>query len=177
MNEDINKCLFVSAFLSIYDIKAVNSLGFHFWNEALNHIGDRLGGYKSTYIKNLRDEFDAITGNHRVGWINRPTRKIIMQVYQKVKEIKFEDYLLDVKTLLTGNDMFVDNGSSESEYLDDIEQIYVEGKTKVIKINIYERNKKVRKVCLDFTSSKYFHIGYSDLPSIIDLYVKVSSGT
>lgn len=151
MEDSMNKCFFVAAFLSIYDIKAINALGFTHWNSALKNIAKNLGDFKDTYIKNLRDEFDAISGNHRVGWVNRPTRKSIKEVYIRVKDLPFNEYLEDVKSLLYNDDL---NCISEAEGTEPIilneSLILNEGQKKLILSTTYERNLKARKICLDY---------------------------
>ncbi len=149
----MNKCFFVAAFLSIYDMKAINALGFTHWNSALLNIAKNLGGFKDTYIKNLRDEFDAISGNHRIGWINRPTRKSIKEVYARVKNLSFDVYLEDVKSLLHSEDL---NIVSEAENIVSIVSnenlILNEGQKKLSLSTTYERNAKARKICLYYYS-------------------------
>lgn len=151
MKDNMNKCFFVAAFLSIYDMKAINALGFTHWNSALLNIAKNLGGFKDTYIKNLRDEFDAISGNHRVGWINRPTRKSIKEVYARVKNLSFDVYLEDVKSLLRSEDL---NIVSETENIVSIVSnenlILNEGQKKLSLSTTYERNAKARKICFDY---------------------------
>jgi len=153
MEDNMNKCFFVAAFLSIYDMKAINALGFTHWNSALLNIAKNLGGFKDTYIKNLRDEFDAISGNHRIGWINRPTRKSIKEVYARVKNLSFDVYLEDVKSLLHSEDL---NIVSEAENIVSIVSnenlILNEGQKKLSLSTTYERNAKARKICLDYYS-------------------------
>ena len=147
----MNKCFFVAAFLSIYDTEAINALGFTHWNSALINIAKNLGGFKDTYIKNLRDEFDAISGNHRVGWINRPTRKSIKEVYARVKNLSFSEYLEDVKSLIYNEDLTsIPETQNMATIISNDNLMLSEGQKKLSLSTIYERNPKARKICLDY---------------------------
>lgn len=151
MEDNMNKCFFVAAFLSIYDVKAINALGFTHWNSALLNIAKNLGEFKDTYIKNLRDEFDAISGNHRVGWVNRPTRKSIKEVYARVKNLSFDVYLEDVKSLLHSEDLNIASGTENIVSIVYNENLILnEGQKKLSLSTTYERNSKARKICLDY---------------------------
>ena len=152
MKEGTNKCLFVAAYLSIFDEDGINALGFTKWKEALAYIGNSLGNYKASYIKNLRDEFDAITGNQRIGWVNRPPRKIIVEIYDQVKKIKFKVYTEDVKLLISGKELNV--YEEDKVDIENVSTMLKEGKMHSFLSKRYERNPKARKICLDYYGYK-----------------------
>jgi len=61
----------VCYYLSKYDRKAYESLGYSTMSQGHKEIG-RLLGLKPNYIKNVRDEFDPWHSNSRKGWYQRP---------------------------------------------------------------------------------------------------------
>jgi hypothetical protein len=116
---DCKYCFIVAAYLSIYDSKAISQLGYKTWNSALKDIAIKLGDLKPTYIKNLRDEFDAITGNHRIGWVSRPARKSIISIYEEVKVYSFEDFSRLVLNVLGFNETNIMEIKSDITYDDE----------------------------------------------------------
>jgi len=80
------KAILCGLYLSKFDEKGLNLMGFSSFKEAYNVLGFSLG-VKPTSIKNYRDELDPLFPNARRGWVNRPLRTHCRQVYEN-----FNDY-------------------------------------------------------------------------------------
>ncbi|MDQ0878974.1 hypothetical protein QFZ77_007633 [Paenibacillus sp. V4I3] len=70
MEENRKLALIISYYLSKFDRKALSNLGYKTFTEAFNDIGERLG-VKPNSIKNMRENFDPLHANTRVGWYQR----------------------------------------------------------------------------------------------------------
>lgn len=71
MDENSVKGMIVSYFLSREGQFAYDYLGYGTQKATHIAIGEILG-LKDTTVKNTRDQFDSVTGSHRVGWYQRP---------------------------------------------------------------------------------------------------------
>jgi len=75
-------------FLSKYDKKALEFLGFNSFAEAYNVLGHTIGT-KPASIKNYRDELDPYFPNPRQGWHKRELRPHCSQILSKYKALGF----------------------------------------------------------------------------------------
>lgn len=69
-------------------------------NEGYERIGNILG-VKPSSIKNMRDEFDPLHENERVGWHQRPlrpSRARVVEAFQSLKEEEMRDFVLEILT-------------------------------------------------------------------------------
>ncbi|MFN0102450.1 MAG: DUF3883 domain-containing protein [Bryobacteraceae bacterium] len=100
---DINreKLILAGLYLSRYDSRGLEELGFSSFVEAFNVIGYSLGS-KPASIKNYRDEFDPLHPNSRRGWHKRPVRDYCLQVYERYKDLDFESFTAVIKAFLRG---------------------------------------------------------------------------
>jgi hypothetical protein len=98
MKENNVLALIVAYYLSKYDKVAYESLNFQSSNEAHKRIGQTLGvNYNS--VKNMRDEFDPIHDNPRVGWYQRPLRSSrikVVELFQNMSQVELRDVVLGV---------------------------------------------------------------------------------
>lgn len=97
-----NKILSIIAFyLSEYDMKAVEALGFRTRNEAINTISSEVGK-GNHYLKLRRDEFDALpdSSSSRKGWRNRPPIKDVTQMAAYLHQFSFVELTDIVKSFL-----------------------------------------------------------------------------
>lgn len=122
---DREDCLIVAAYLSIYDLKGVKALGYSARSKAFEDLGAKLGGYKESYLRNLMNEFDPLTGSQRKGWHGRPPRQRIEDVLRKYQQLSFEDYTNLIKRIIFVDDSNIieikKETTKETEYL--LEQI------------------------------------------------------
>lgn len=107
--DDNNKlALIVSYYLSRFDTLALERLGYSKWNQAIADIGKILNINPNT-IKNMRDDFDPLHPNKRVGWYQRelrPSRKKIKDKYENYTE---EELTKIVKDILNNSDRYFSN--------------------------------------------------------------------
>ena len=82
----------IAYFLSKYDSRAFELLGFDSWNQAYKEIGKRLD-VKPNSVKNMRDEFDSVHPNARSGWHQRPLRPSRKRVVEQLGDMSEEELL------------------------------------------------------------------------------------
>lgn len=92
--------LYVSYYLSRFDEKAYQNLGFGNQMETHNKIGEILSVNPHT-VKNWRDEFDPLFG-HRVGWYQRPMTPSRIRVAQALESLDEHQVQSIVRDILTG---------------------------------------------------------------------------
>ena len=85
-------------FLSKFNKKALNSLGFESFVEAYNVLSAALDAPPST-IKNYRDELDPYFPNQRKGWHQRPLRKHCQDILEQFAAMSLGELSALVKTL------------------------------------------------------------------------------
>lgn len=86
MDENAEKALVVAYFLSREEKFAYDYLGYGSRVATHAAVGMKLGQKPNT-IKNMRDEFDSVTGSHRKGWHKRklrPSRLRVVEQYSGV---------------------------------------------------------------------------------------------
>jgi hypothetical protein len=96
--ENKNKlCLYVSYYLSRFNMVGYNNLGFAHMNEAHAEIG-RLLDVNPNTVKNMRDEFDPLH-NFRVGWYQKPltaSRTHVVEAMQSLDEFQIRTIALKI---------------------------------------------------------------------------------
>ncbi len=78
--------------LSRCDKRAVKELGYKNFTDAFSKIGSILNE-KTSYIKNLRDEFDPYFDNPRVGWYQRSLRASRKEIYDLLNDYTDEEVI------------------------------------------------------------------------------------
>lgn len=100
--KDISKSLSIIAYyLSEYDKKAVNSLGYETTTQAFKSISIAFNR-DNNYLKLRRDEFDALptSASHRKGWRNRPAASDVIKLSNELTAFTFDELTEIVKALL-----------------------------------------------------------------------------
>lgn len=95
----------VAFYLSKYNDKAVEQLGYRTITEALNNLSERLkgDGKLNSFIKRRRDEFDVFFDNGRVGYRNRKPTSGVEDMYHRWNKLSFKELSDIVNQLLDGN--------------------------------------------------------------------------
>jgi hypothetical protein len=109
--------LIISYFLSKYDRRALQLLGYSSFTEAFKVIGEILG-VKANTIKNMREHFDPLHPNGRVGWYQRelpPSRLEVLEKYGHLSEEALTSIVLNI----------LNNYQSDLDKLDDDIKKYV----------------------------------------------------
>jgi len=99
MTEENHLALIVALFLSKFDTDSYKALGYKSWTQALADIGDRLG-VKPNTIKQIREQFDPLFPNSRVGWHQRPLSPTRIRVIEEFGGLSFDAYAMLVRSLL-----------------------------------------------------------------------------
>lgn len=99
MTEENHLALIVALFLSKFDTDSYQALGYKSWVQALADIGDRLGAKPNT-IKQMREQFDPLFPNSRVGWHQRPLSPTRIRVIEEFGGLSFDAYAMVVRSLL-----------------------------------------------------------------------------
>ncbi|MBM7568090.1 DUF3883 domain-containing protein [Paenibacillus sacheonensis] len=90
--------LIISYYLSKYDRKSLTNLGYKNFTEAFQEIGTRLA-VKPNTIKNMRENFDPLHPNNRVGWYQRelsPSRIGVVEKYGALSEAALTAVVKDI---------------------------------------------------------------------------------
>lgn len=86
MEKNNKLALIVAYYLSKFDNEGLKELGYKSFKECFEDIGKMLGVKPST-IKNMREEFDPLHPNKRVGWYQRELRPSRVEVLDKYSEL------------------------------------------------------------------------------------------
>lgn len=91
----------IAYYLSEYDPRAINDLGFKNTAQAFEKISLIFNRNKN-YIKLRRDEFDALpnSSSHRRGWKNRPPIKEVVDIAEYLKRLSYSELTQLVKSFL-----------------------------------------------------------------------------
>ena len=93
------KSILAGLYLSEFDSKGLEQLGFDSFTEAFNVVGLALGVQPAS-VKNYRDEFDPLFPNERKGWHKRPIRKYCKDVYDAFHGLSLAEFSLLLKELI-----------------------------------------------------------------------------
>jgi hypothetical protein len=98
VKESNSLALVVAYYLSRFDRIAYDRLGFGNSTETHVEVG-RILEVKPNSVKNMRDEFDPIHDNSRVGWYQRPlrpSRAKVLEAFQDLSEEELYDVVQDI---------------------------------------------------------------------------------
>lgn len=94
-----DKAILIGLYLSKYDKKGIEVLGFSGFTEAFNTLGLSIGA-KPASLKNYRDEFDPLFPNERMGWHNRPIRDYCKVFYDEFSGLDFKTFNKLIKSFV-----------------------------------------------------------------------------
>lgn len=97
-----DKSILIGLFLSKFDIKGLELLGFGGFTEAVNTLGYAIGA-KPASLKNYRDEFDPLFPNPRKGWHKRKLRDYCKVFYDEYKNWDIDAFLQFIKSIVYSN--------------------------------------------------------------------------
>ena len=103
--------LIISYYLSRCNYKAVESLGYRTFSEAIKDIGERLGE-KPSNIKNMRDEFDPYFDNGRRGWYQRELRGSRQEIFDELSnytDLELDEKVKEILGMKRGNKYIPEN--------------------------------------------------------------------
>lgn len=92
-----DKPILAGLFLSKFDTRGLQEIGFDTFKEAFNVLGYAVGAPPSS-IKNYRDEFDPLFSTRRKGWHKRPRRENCLRVLRRFKDLDIEFFASIIKS-------------------------------------------------------------------------------
>ena len=90
MEKNSQLALVIAYYLSKFDQRAYKELNYESMTVTHLELG-RILNVKASTIKNMRDEFDSIHDNPRVGWYQRDLRPSRMEIVDKYKNFSEEE--------------------------------------------------------------------------------------
>ena len=100
IKENYSLALIVAYYLSKFDKFAYKELGFGTITTTHKEVGNILGVNPNS-VRNMRDEFDPLHDNLRVGWHQRPrppSRAKVVEAFQALSEEELRDVVLEILT-------------------------------------------------------------------------------
>ena len=92
-------------YLSKFDRDAIRELGYNTLKEAFQELS-HIVGKDNNYIKLRRDEFDPLTGSHRLGWHKRSPAPAVVSFHNGLKNYTFEEMTQIVQALILDTQEF-----------------------------------------------------------------------
>ncbi len=179
MEQNRKLALIISYYLSKFDQKAVENLGYKNFTDAFKNIGEILD-LKPNTIKNMREQFDPLHPNKRVGWYQRdlsPSRLEVVKKYENFSEQDLRNVVKDIlerykketeladKTLQT----YIDEiGDDKSDY----EQHAVEVDGISERVDAHLTDKEIINHISSYIQSKGFYYNKQD---IINLFLSLKT--
>ena len=90
MDKNSQLALVIAYYLSKFDQRAYNELNYESMTVTHLELG-RILNVKASKIKNMRDEFDSVHDNPRVGWYQRDLRPSRMEIVEKYENFSEEE--------------------------------------------------------------------------------------
>ena len=103
MDDAHKRALVIAYFLSRFDKKGLQTLGFETWGEAYNGIGAALNVPPAT-IKHMRDSFDPYCSAVRQGWHQRPLLRSRVQVMEAYADLSGNALFEIAQEILSGQE-------------------------------------------------------------------------
>lgn len=145
------KAILTGLFLSKFDKKALDVLGFSGFNEAFNTMGYSIG-VKPASIKNYRDEFDPYFPNKRKGWHKRQIREYCKKFYTEYSGLEFFEFTDFVKSLVFEN-YDIDKITSKSD-------------------RVYKSESVAKRLITGIAAEEYFKKNYVSVSNFKDYNLK-----
>lgn len=123
------KAILIGLYLSKFDMKGLESLGFGGFIEAYNTLGFSIGA-KPASLKNYRDEFDPVFPNERKGRRNRPMREYCKKVYNEYADLDFVAFSKLMLELVSNDSEIkkIVKGTKMKDYSDSVARRLITGK-------------------------------------------------
>lgn len=100
LTDNNRKATILAYYFSKFDRDAMMELGYGTLTEAFSDLSLRIGK-ENYYLKLRRDEFDPLTGSHRVGFNKREPNAIVHVFHDGLKNYSFEELTKIVKALIS----------------------------------------------------------------------------
>lgn len=137
-----DKLIVTGLFLSKFDVKGLQALGFGGFSEAFNTIALSLNSSPAS-IKNYRDEFDPYFSNPRQGWHKRTIRAYCKNIMDEFDDLDIGSFATFLKTEISA--------IGELEIIED-------------QVDSSEENTFAKRLITGQAAEKYFEEIYFRLP-------------
>jgi len=134
-----DKAIIIGLYLSKFDKRGIEELGFNRFSEAYNVLGLSIGA-KPASLKNYRDEFDPLFANKRMGWHKRQMREYCKFIYNEYSSIDFKTFNNLIKSFVIKDF--------------DVEEIVEKAKKK------YNPNAVAKRLIIGRAAEEYFKRNY-----------------
>lgn len=114
ITDNNRKATIVAYYFSKFDRDAMRELGYSNLTEAFNDLSIKIGK-DNGYLKLRRDEFDPLTGSHRVGFHRRAPNTIVQTFHNGLKRYTFEEFTKIVKSILVEDAPIIINATERRE--------------------------------------------------------------
>lgn len=104
LTDNNRKATILAYYFSKFDRDAMKALGCSTLTEAFGDLSLKLGK-DNYYLKLRRDEFDPLTGSHRVGFNKRMPNAVVETFYNSLKHYSFEELTKIVQSILADNEV------------------------------------------------------------------------
>ncbi len=103
LTDNNRKATILAYYFSKFDRDAMRQLGYSTLTEAFSDLSLKFGK-DNNYLKLRRDEFDPLTGSHRVGFNRRMPNAVVETFHNGLKHYTFEELTRIVQAILTDNE-------------------------------------------------------------------------
>ena len=145
MDSLIRNLSIIAYYLSEYDMRAVETLGYPNRSVAFSEISNVMCK-PDNYLKRRRDEFDVITSSHRRGQCNRPVLPAVKAIFDEFHNFAFEEITQVVKDIIAKQSHSqVLESSQDAIYLREIDNTLTPncGQKHILKAPVPRRDRSV----------------------------------
>lgn len=104
LTDNNRKASILAYYFSKFDRDAMKALGYSTLTEAFVDLSLKFGK-DNNYLKLRRDEFDPLTGSHRVGFNKRMPNAVVEIFHNGLKHYTFEELTKIVQSILADNEV------------------------------------------------------------------------
>lgn len=104
LTDNNRKATILAYYFSKFDRDAMKALGYSTLTEAFSDLSLKFGK-DNHYLKLRRDEFDPLTGSHRVGFNKRMPNAVVETFHNGLKHYTFEELTKIVQSILADNEV------------------------------------------------------------------------
>lgn len=130
----------IAYYLSEFDMRAFETLGFSTQTQGFNTIAPAFGK-KPNYLRRLRDEYDVVTNSSRNGQRNRAHRQRILDTKEYLSVFSFSELTDMIQTFITSRSS---SAYAEEDSLDSSDNSPLSETEMEALVNFRDRNATVR---------------------------------
>ena len=104
LTDNNRKATILAYYFSKFDRNAMKTLAYTTFTEAFGDLSLKFGK-DNNYLKLRRDEFDPLTGSHRLGFNKRMPNAVVETFHNGLKHYTFEELTKIVQSILADNEV------------------------------------------------------------------------